>query len=966
MSGGLRIIFVVVLVVVVSSVIRNKIKESRSSAHDLMGDYRDQFAQVRPQTRPQIRRSVTPQRQEIYSVPASPRYAPISNLRTLRNRGCEDHDLSSLILQNELIKKDPQLAYNQLDIDDCNGLIQSYVERGVRENSSYLLRRKLVESFGQTNRAVLVNRMRLVAVFLGGEKGRGGIDPVFTPIREETHRFSPYVTVLIENYLKKLEEKMTQTGSNRGVSRQFKAFIDTLGDSFQSEYRIAEIGADSRGDPAKELYAMQVLLRDVRDYYGERVEAPADRPPYHVIFSDNGSFRSETLEILRGRHRSMSPGELSRSFIAVGLELREYLSALREKRGTSGRGGTEEVNHLKKLNEIAATLSGLFASERLKMDVVSQAETLVDLLFLEGLYSKKDRKELKKELGEDLEFGIGREEQTRAFDRYLNYMSGLAHAKLDEALGEAARAYARITSEAENYMEVQARKSSLQILGQLQVEFFEKHRGILAGRKDIHLAGTARGRLQVFRTESEIAQYLRRDPLNGAETIWVLKGGLTMPNAASFAAIILEDPIMKASHYDGYARSRNPPIPLLQVPGAVQAYSRFDGKNVVLEASRIPQEKVVIREATIAESQRKAAAAEKVRLEVESGTPQLYEIDAARNNEEIRQLRKQVGAKAANYAFLRSALPLGEARHEEHIYPGLAIPFHFYQQHVIASGAARVIASLDALEDAESVRRALLAIRNRILQAPVEGTLLELFERQMEDGLRGQHRIEETAVKLRFRSSSNAEDGKEFSGAGLYESHPAYYVYQTNGSSGRRARAENLRAVGEAIKMVWASLWKAEAYQARKQAGIAQDTVRMGILVHPSYRKEESTGVVFYYASDDIEIVANKGNENVQNPSIAGLTPEMHRVTKNGERQMTPTSRYSLSEKEVLSSKDRKQLMKLLKGVIPKFRDVYPEQGIAGVDVEFKVLEVPDGEGDEKDVVMLKQIRPLAKRVGMK
>jgi hypothetical protein len=70
-----------------------------------------------------------------------------------------------------------------------------------------------------------------------------------------------------------------------------------------------------------------------------------------------------------------------------------------------------------------------------------------------------------------------------------------------------------------------------------------------------------------------------------------------------------------------------------------------------------------------------------------------------------------------------------------------------------------------------------------------------------------------------------------------------------------------------------------------------------------------------------------------------------------------------LSEKKVLSLKDRTQLMALLKEVIPKFRDLYQDQKISGVDVEFKVLEVPVSKDDKKDVVMLKQIRPLAKRV---
>ena len=42
------------------------------------------------------------------------------------------------------------------------------------------------------------------------------------------------------------------------------------------------------------------------------------------------------------------------------------------------------------------------------------------------------------------------------------------------------------------------------------------------------------------------------------------------------------------------------------------------------------------------------------------------------------------------------------------------------------------------------------------------------------------------------------------------------------------------------------------------------------------------------------------------------------------------------------------------------FRDVYPNQNISAVDLEFKMLEVPKGK--KKDVVMVKQIRPLAKR----
>ena len=135
----------------------------------------------------------------------------------------------------------------------------------------------------------------------------------------------------------------------------------------------------------------------------------------------------------------------------------------------------------------------------------------------------------------------------------------------------------------------------------------------------------------------------------------------------------------------------------------------------------------------------------------------------------------------------------------------------------------------------------------------------------------------------------------------------------------------------------------------------------MGVLVHPSYRDEESTGVVFRYAPNDIEIVVNKGKENVQNPRIAGLTPEMHSIT-DGPDQISHSSRYAISRKVILSSNDRDKLMGLIDGVMPKFQALYPEQSIAGVDVEFKMMEVPKQDGGKKDVSMLKPIRPLAKR----
>ena len=878
-----------------------------------------------------------------------PSFVPMRNLYDLSRRGCSDEELSGFIVQTELIKKDSRLGWQQHDIDDCNGLVLSYVQRGVRENSNYFLRRRLVECFGQTSHTKLIDHMRLVAVLLGGEKGSGGMDPSFRAIREEAHRISPYVIVLVENYIKQLEARMAKAKIDQHVDDDFKQFVSSLSERHYSEYGVADIGRKRyRNKPAEELYALKVLLKDLKIYYGE-TEGGSN---VEEIFSNPGSFQSDVLTTLKRRHRSMPPGELADALIELGLQLRDHLSEIRENRRSS-RGHSEEIEHLKKLTGIAATAPGLFASERTERDPVDQAQVLVNLLFLEGLYSKKQRKRLLEELSARPNIRSDRPQAIKAFYTFLNYMHGLAFAKMDEALGDAARAYVRHTPVAENFLEIQARKSALQVLGQLQQEFYQTHSSILRGTQDIHLAGTARGLLRVFQSEREISRFLQTDPRNGATTIWVLKSGLTMPNEASFAAIIMEDPIIKASHYDGFARSKNPPIPLLQIPNATRTYAQYHDQPVVLEASKEPHEKVSVRPSGAGEASPPKAITKRVRLPHAPKSLDLIEIHEAKADNEILEMRQQVGAKAANYAFLRSHLPRDPTKNEEHIYAGFAIPFYHYGQHLTNHGIDSMIASLGPDEDPERTRATLAAVRHRILNARVDRRLLESVCRQIEERLKAQHRFGGDILKLRFRSSSNAEDNQHFSGAGLYESHAVYFQMG-------RSLASNHDAVAGAIKQVWASVWKPEAYHAREQAGILQQSVRMGILVHPSYRKEESTGVVYYHGPNDIEIAVNKGNANVQNPEIAGLVPEFHRITHDGH-EVAPSSCHALSEEVILSKKDRKQLMTLLNGVIPKFRELYSDLGPSDIDIEFKVLELPDGKGDEKDVVMLKQIRPLAK-----
>lgn len=892
-----------------------------------------------------------PVRSQPFTVPRVEVFTPLRSLYRLQARGYGDDALSSFIVQSALVKKDPTLAWQQHDIDDSNHMLLSYVERAVQMNGSYLRRRKLVEAFGQTNHDVLINRMRLVAVLLGSERGKGGMDYRFRAIREEAHRISPYVVSQVKDYLQGLEKRLSAKQRRQTVDPKFKKYVDTLGETSPSEYAAAFFGAEYRGRLVEEIYAMKVLLRDLKTYYGMRDEGDSSTH-YTSIFKNTGTFKSETFASLKTQYQKLAPEALTDGFITIGLELRDHLSNLRAKNAQTGWGDSEQINHLKKLNEIVVSATGLFASARAKRDTVDQARSLVNLLFLEGLYSKKDRKALMKELSEKIQTGSGHEKDTRALHAFLGYMHGLAYAKLDEAFGPAARAFSRHSKHAERYLEIEARTSALQVLGQLEQEFYQQHPKILAGKKDIHLAGEARGTLKVFETQAEMSTYLRKDAANGGQTIWVLKSGLTMPNEASFAAIIMEDPIMKASHYDGYARSQNPPLPLMQIPGACKEYKGHDGKFMLLKAS--PKGEIHIEPTSRIEvSQSKPRA--KTKLELPKEVVPLLEIDAPLKPTDIRKVQEHAGSKAGNYAFLRSTLPLDKAQKKQHIYPGFAIPYHYYQKHLEQNGVDTLIKGLSQSQNPGIVRNYLEQIRKHILNGRMSRLNLKAIIQQVDGRLMKQHPTKKgEALKLRFRSSSNAEDNKDFSGAGLYESHSALYT------PGQGIGSKSEEDIAYAMKRVWASVWKPEAYYARQRAGIDQESVRMGILVHPSYRKEESTGVIYVHGPNDIEISVNDGNENVQNPRVAGLTPERHRYL-DGKHTMTTSSCFALSGKDILSAKDRKKVNALLEIVVPKFQAFHTKQKVVGVDIEFKVMEVPDSSGDTKDVVMFKQIRPLAK-----
>ncbi len=85
-------------------------------------------------------------------------------------------------------------------------------------------------------------------------------------------------------------------------------------------------------------------------------------------------------------------------------------------------------------------------------------------------------------------------------------------------------------------------------------------------------------------------------------------------------------------------------------------------------------------------------------------------------------------------------------------------------------------------------------------------------------------------IRMRFRSSTNAEDLGDFTGAGLYIS-----------KSGDPNDPD--RTIADAVRTVYGSVWGPRAYEERQFYGIDHRRVGMALLSHRSFPEEEANGV---------------------------------------------------------------------------------------------------------------------------
>ena len=160
-------------------------------------------------------------------------------------------------------------------------------------------------------------------------------------------------------------------------------------------------------------------------------------------------------------------------------------------------------------------------------------------------------------------------------------------------------------------------------------------------------------------------------------------------------------------------------------------------------------------------------------------------------------------------------------------YPkAFVVPVYYYWQFMEQNGFDKRVSGLLADERFQSdpaVRDSCLkALRTDMLAAPVD--------KSFETALLTKLNAEYLGIRMRFRSSTNAEDLDGFTGAGLYTS--------MSGDPN-----DPKRPVLDAIRTVWSSVWFFRAFEERSYRNIDHLSVGMALLVHKTFIDEAAGGV---------------------------------------------------------------------------------------------------------------------------
>lgn len=395
----------------------------------------------------------------------------------------------------------------------------------------------------------------------------------------------------------------------------------------------------------------------------------------------------------------------------------------------------------------------------------------------------------------------------------------------------------------------------------------------------------------------------------------------------------------------------------------------------------------------------------------------------------VKEDIRTYGAKATNFAILDKALTKSGVDRSRYT-NGFMVPFSFFDLHMktplstkICKDAAKKCAKdlgvacdkaaavcnaqLAATGTLRSFETAMLADANRqqmnvnpahrrefltfmqraVREAPLSAEISEPIRVAMQ--------AYPPTVRMRLRSSTNAEDIQGLNGAGLYESKSAclgdpedaddedgkasqcrtpYEMERLKTHSDKlrtypdpdgtlKAIADEMIAditkkypLSKAIRSIMASLWTERAFLTREYYGLNHQGIYMGMLSHPSFVDEGANGVaVINFTNGEasqIKLEAQYDDISVTNPIFPETLPEMWAANvKSGQAtdaRVVTQSTLSSTGKTVLSNGEFAELTKQLVISAKAIREV---RGGDRYDLEFII--------DKDRVVLVKQGRPL-------
>ena len=330
---------------------------------------------------------------------------------------------------------------------------------------------------------------------------------------------------------------------------------------------------------------------------------------------------------------------------------------------------------------------------------------------------------------------------------------------------------------------------------------------------------------------------------------------------------------------------------------------------------------------------------------------------------------KLVGGKAAKFSLLRKLIPKNSPD------PAIAITFDLWDEFIaqrLANGRslrgeidARLAKAHEFGLPAE-LADALKGIRKLIRDG-------EFVESQRQALIAALSPFDRTQ-KIRFRSSTNMEDSRHFTGAGLYDSYSGCLLDDLDDDTAGPCACDNTkpkeRGVFRAIKRVYASFYNDNAYLERRRFGVDEGDAGMAILVHHSFPDETelANGVAVSdynsYSAGSFNmwtaLSTQVGATSVANPDSAAVPEEVNisfYKSSSGStgRTLNFNKRSSLLQvgrDHVMDWKvDYEMLHKLFEKIAPGFSRYAVDRMKYTLDFEYKKVDA--------DRIVVKQVREL-------